>query len=128
MAGRAMTLALGPYQAVRLARYLAAYRAYAWREVPPSPQRNQALRAAQGMQGRVVAWRGEEQQTLLLSLSEEEKQVMSLVLATLTQAPQVAFPPPERAYALNEIAAFRLLLAQRGQAVQASPTVQEERA
>ncbi len=128
MAGTAMTLALGSYQAARLARYLAAYRAYAWRKVPPSPQRNQALRAAQGMQGRVVAWRGEEHKTLLLSLSEREKQAMSLVLTTLTQAPQIAFSPVERAYALNEIAAFRLLLAQCRQPTQASPTAQERRA
>ncbi len=122
---REVTLTLGPYQATRLARFVAVYRAYAWREVPPSPQRNQTLRAAQAVQGRVVAWRAEEQKTLLLCLNEREKQALELVLAALIQASQIVFPAPEREHALNELTAFRLLLAQRVRATQVHSAEQQ---
>lgn len=109
-----VTLELGPYQVARLARYLAMYRAYAWREMPPSPERNQVLRLAQGVQGRVVARREETQGVLRLEMNEEEQQAMRRVLVTLTQVMQAAFPSPERQQTLSELAAFGALLARRG--------------
>jgi hypothetical protein len=121
-----MTLELGPYQAMQLARYLEEYRAYAWRELAPSPERNQALRVAQSIQGRVAAWRGETQRTLLLEMSEEEQQTTRQVLVTLTRVAQLAFPSPQRQHTLSELAAFRLLLARCGHSTREWPEAMNE--
>lgn len=105
------TWALNTQQARHLVAACAAYRAYAWQALPPSPERNQTMKAVQAVQGRLletrVAGTGED---IWLTMSEEEWQIMRQVINTLIQLTGAEGASEARTRALGELAGLRKLL------------------
>jgi hypothetical protein len=105
------TLALSASQAAQLAECCAAYRAYAWRELPPSAERNQTMKAVQAVQGRLSAWRAAvATEPLRLAVSEEEKQALRQMTLLLMQVAGAQAPSEKRTQMLGELAGLRQVL------------------
>ncbi len=112
MTAIALTLSLGQAQTEQLADICAAYRAYAWRMLEPTTERNQTMRAIQAVQGRLSQARAEGSETLDLTLCAEEKQALRHVMCVLMQARGAEPASEERNQALGELAVLRVVLEQ----------------
>ncbi len=104
-----VTLHLSQAQANHLLRCCARYRAYAWQMVEPGPQRNQTMKAAQAMQGRLAQMQ-ERAEGVMLVVSEEEKQALRALVAALMQQVTAEAPSEERTQTLGTLAYLRSLL------------------
>jgi hypothetical protein len=107
----ALTLSLSAAQAAQLCGYCAAYRAHAWRELSPTSERNQTMRAAQAIQGKLSAWSIERRtEPLLLSVTTEEQQALRHVVCVLIHVHGMDLPSEARAQVLGALAAsFKML-------------------
>lgn len=103
-------LSLSQPQAEQLAHACAAYRSYAWQMLAPTPERNQTMRVAQAMQGRLAEMRTLGAEQCVLRISEEERQALRTVISTLIQVYGAEPPTPERTQLLGVLAALRALL------------------
>jgi len=110
MTQTALTLPLSTMQAAQLVGLCATYRAYAWRTLPPSPERNQTMKALQSVQGRVSQALTSGLETVWLLASEEEKQILRQVVCLLMQSYGAEPSSEERNQALGELAGLRLLI------------------
>ena len=72
-------------QAQRLATYLQAYRRHAYACLPPSIERNNALRVVQEIQSRVGDLLAEGTTLVPLTVDEQEIRVLQAVITTLMQ-------------------------------------------
>lgn len=97
-------------QAEQLAAYCPLYRAYIWRTIPPSPERNQILRAIQTHQGRLVAFKEQEEAEILLQMTTEESCALRQMLTTLLALYGAEPPSHQRTHALEELAILRALV------------------
>ena len=114
MTPAAHTWALSTAQAMHLANACATYRAYAWHSVPPSPERNQTMKMAQAVQGRLLeAQAAGKNEGVWLTMSEEEWQAMRQVVSTLIQRMGTQPSSEPRNRLLGELAGLRLLLERR---------------
>ncbi len=103
------TLILSQSQAEQLFHVCAAYRSYAWQTLPPTPERNHLMRAAQAVQGRLAETRACCAESLLFALTEEERQALRVVMRTLMQVYGAETPAVGRNRLLGELAALRVL-------------------
>jgi hypothetical protein len=116
----ALTLSLSAAQAAQLCSYCAAYRAHAWRELAPTAERNQTMRAAQAVQGRLAAWSIERRtEPLLLSVTGEEQQALRHVVGVLMQVSGPGMSSEARVQALGELAICLQLLGRTARPTQA---------
>ncbi len=109
-----LTLHLNASQAAQLAGACAAYRAFAWQQLPPSPERNQLLKAAQAVQGRISAPPARNSDMLLLMISEEERQALRQIIRALMYLQGAAAPCEERIHTLGNLAGLRMLIERAG--------------
>ena len=103
-------LSLSQSQTEQLAHACAAYRSYAWQMLAPTPERNQTMRVAQAMQGRLAEMRALGAEQCVLCISGEERQALRTVVSTLIQIYGGEPPTPERIQLLGALAALRALL------------------
>jgi hypothetical protein len=116
----ALTLSLSAAQVAQLCGYCAAYRVYAWRELAPTAERNQVMRVAQAVQGKLAAWsieRGTE--PLLLAVTGEERQALRHIVCVLMQVHGTDLSSKERAQVLGELASYFKLLGHTSRSTQA---------
>lgn len=109
-----LTLHLNASQAAQLAGTCAAYRAFAWQHLPPSPARNQLLKAAQAVQGRISALPARQSDALQLTISEEERQALRQIIRALMYLQGAAVPCEERVHTLGNLASLRRLIERAG--------------
>lgn len=103
-------LRLKRQQFTQLATYCTAYRAYLWRCLLPSPQRNQALRSIQRLQARLDQMREQEQAEFVCFLNAEEGTTLKQLCLVLMQQYGGASPSDQRNQALGELASLRVLI------------------
>jgi hypothetical protein len=106
-------LCLSRQQAQQLAthcRAYRAYRAYLWQCLPPSSERNQALRGIQALQGQLEQFREQTQPNLTLFLSEEGKSTLRQLFFILMKHYGTEQPSAQRNQMLGELASLRLLV------------------
>lgn len=103
-------LRLNRQQIIQLAAHCSAYRSYLWHCLMPSPERNQALRHIQALQGRLEQLQEEQQANLALSLSMEEGTTLKQLFLILMQQYGTESPSAERTQKLGELAGLRLLV------------------
>jgi hypothetical protein len=116
----ALTLSLSTAQAAQLCGYCAAYRVHAWRELAPTAERNQTMRAAQAVQGRLAAWSAERRtEPLLLAVTAEEKQALRHIVCVLMQVSGTGMSSEERSCVLGELARYFKLLGHTSRPTQA---------
>ena len=116
----ALTLSLSAAQAAQLSGYCAAYRAHAWRELAPTAERNQVMKVAQAVQGRLAAWSTEKRtEPLLLAVTGEEKQALRHIVCVLMQAHGTDLPSEERAQVLGELASYFKMVGHTSRSTQA---------
>jgi hypothetical protein len=106
----APALQLGRQQADQFVAQCAAYRRHAWRCLPPSPERNQTLRAAQAVEGRLSSLRTQGEETIVLSITQEEGYALRQMMTALLQVYGAEPPSERRTQALGDLAALRVLL------------------
>lgn len=106
----ALTLHLSAAQATQLTGFCAAYRTYAWRALPPTPERNQMMKALQAVQGRLAQALPEGAEQLRLTACEEEKQALRQMVRVLMDVARFEAPSEERIRKLGELAGVRLLI------------------
>ena len=119
MINAALTLLLSLAQATRLASYCADYRAYAWRSLPPTTERNQTMKALQAVQGRLSQARATGGETLWLITDEEEKQALRHMVCILIRLKGTEAATPERNRVLGELTGTRILLERTARQTQA---------
>lgn len=105
-----LLFALNRTQADQLCRWCASYRAYAWQHLEPTPERNQTMKVAQAVQGRLTALQTGDAEALCLVVSEDEKQVLRQLISTLMQLSGAETASEERNRALGELASLRTLI------------------
>lgn len=110
MREREIALLLPPGQIGLLAEVCATYRSYAWQNLPPTPERNQTLKAVQAVQGRLAVLRAWGDEPIRLMVHQEEISALRLMLRTLMQAWGRQLPSPVRDRYLATLAQVRLLL------------------
>lgn len=103
-------LRLSREQAEQLATYCSLYRAYMWRTMSPSPERNQTLRAIQSLQGRLMACKGQERERVTVLVTTEEGNGLRQMLTKLLELYRTELPSSERTQVLGELAALRGLV------------------
>ena len=104
------TLTLSQSQVEQLAQACAAYRSYAWQMLVPTQERNQTMREAQALQGRLAELRALDAEQCVLRLSGEQRQALRVVLTTLIQVYGAEPAIPERIQGLGALAALRAAL------------------
>ena len=109
-----LTLHLNASQAAQLAGACAAYRAFAWQQMPPSPERTQLRKAAQAVQGRISALPARNSDALRLTMSEEERQALRQIIRALMYLQGAAAPCEERIHTLGNLAGLRMLIERAG--------------
>ncbi len=103
-------LHLNRQQGTQFAAHCSAYRSSLWRCLLPSPERNQALRGIQGLQGRLEQLQEQGQAHLALSLSMEEGTILKQLFIILMQQYGNAPPSAERNQKLGELGSLRVLV------------------
>jgi hypothetical protein len=103
-------LLLNPTQAAQLSQVCVAYRSYAWQALSPSAERNQTMRAAQAIQGRVSELRAAGKEPLSFAMTEEERQAVRSMVSTLMQAYAAEPATVERNRLLGNLVLVRTLL------------------
>lgn len=103
-------LHLNRQQVTQLATHCSAYRSYLWRCLLPSPERNQALRSIQALQGRLEQLQEQGQAHLALCLSMEEGTTFKQLFLVLMQQYGTAPPSAERNQKLAELGGLRVLV------------------
>lgn len=73
-------------QITQLVAFCEAYRAHLWQHVPPSPERNQALRFIQALEGKLAKVQDQGANCLYFPFSQEEKNVIQQQLTSLLNA------------------------------------------
>jgi hypothetical protein len=105
-----LILRLHERQAGQLVAACAAYRKHALQSLPPSPERNQTMRAVQAVEGRLLAFRAQTQTEVALPVSQEEGSALRQIMSTLTHAYGAEPPSEKRLQTLGDLAALRLLV------------------
>lgn len=106
-----LVLSLNTAQVDQLVGYCATYRTHAWREIAPTAERNQTLRAVQAVQGRLTAWRAERRtEPLRFAISEEERQALRQMINVLMQVTSVHVSVENRAHAFSNLASWLSML------------------
>lgn len=103
-------LRLSREQAEHLTTYCSLYRAYMWRTMSPSPERNQTLRAIQSLHGRLMACKGQERERVTILVTTKEGSGLRQMLTKLLELYGTEPPSPERTQVLGELAALRGLV------------------
>jgi hypothetical protein len=106
----APALFLNPSQVARLIGFCAAYRSALWRSAMPTPERNQALRSIQALQGRLEKAQEHGQTNVVLTLSGEERIALQQLLLGLMQQCSREPPSAERTQKLGELGSLRVLV------------------
>jgi hypothetical protein len=104
------TFLLSSMQAAQLSQVCVAYRSYAWQVLSPSAERNQIMRAAQAVQGRLAELRAAGGEPLSFSMTEEERQAVRSMVSTLMQAYAAEPATVERNRLLGDLVLVRTLL------------------
>lgn len=78
-------LRLQSSQMAQLIGYCTAYRSYLWQYSLPTPERNQAIRCIQALQGRLEKAQEQQQSEVVVSVSAEEKQALRRLFSELTR-------------------------------------------
>jgi hypothetical protein len=105
-----LVLRLPERQAGQLVAACAAYRKYALQCLPPSPERNQMMRAVQAVEGRLRLRCTPQPSEVIVSLSQEEGNALRQMLSALTRAYGAELPSEKRVQVLGDLAALRLLV------------------
>ena len=113
------TFLLSHMQAAQLSHVCAAYRSYAWQVLPPSAERNQTMRVAQAVQGRVSELRTGGTEPLPLVMTEEERQALRAMVNTLVQGYTAEPATVERNQLLGDLVLVRALLERGSRQTQA---------
>ena len=103
-------LCLSRQQGTQLSAHCSAYRSYLWRCLLPSPERNQALRSIQALQGRLEQVQEQGQADLAFFLSVEEGIILQQLFTVLMQQYGTMPPSEQRAKTLGEFVGLRLLV------------------
>jgi hypothetical protein len=106
----APALHLNPSQVAHLIGYCSAYRASLWRSAMPTPERNQALRSIQALQGRLEKAQEQGQTNVVLALSMEEGTALRQLFLVLMQHYSQKPPSAERNQKLGELGSLRVLV------------------
>lgn len=105
---RTFFLSLDPSQADQLSWWCARYRSYAWQHLEPTPERNQVMKVAQAVQGRISALRSGGAEARWLMISADEKQALRHLISTLIQASGAEAASEDRNRVLGELASLRI--------------------
>jgi len=103
-------LHLNQQQAEQLLAHCRAYRAYLWQCLMPCPQRNQALRTIQMVQGQVEHLQEHGHADCALPLRLEDRTTLQQLCLVLLQQYASAPPSAERTRRLGEVAGLRVLV------------------
>jgi len=103
------TLPLSQSQAEYLAQACATFRSYAWQQLDPSEERNRLMKAGQAMQGKLSDLRAGGAEPLWLTITEDERSALRVILRTLIQVYGAEPASPERNQALEKLATLRIL-------------------
>ncbi len=125
MIGTVPLLRLSPSQVAQLLGYCATYRSYLWQHALPTPERNQAIRSIQALQGWLEQfWEQAEQEQpeIALPVSAGEKQTLRQLLSGLIQVSASAPPGEPRSQQLAEITQWRMLIERVGRQTPESPS------
>ncbi|HEY0756866.1 MAG TPA: hypothetical protein VGD98_23135 [Ktedonobacteraceae bacterium] len=102
-------LPLSPTQAEQLAHACAAYRSYAWQQLPPTQERNHLMKMAQAVQGRLLETQAAQTAAPVLRLTSEERQALRVIISVLMQVYGLQSPSVARNRWLGDLAALRIL-------------------
>lgn len=94
----------------QLMAYCTVYRAYLWQYIMPTPERNQALRDIQALQGKLEKANEQEQPEITLPLTDAEKGMLKQLFNGVTQFYGAAPPSEQRIQQLAELTAFRVII------------------
>lgn len=104
------TLPLSQSQAEHLASACATFRSYAWQQLDPSEERNHIMKAGQAVQGKLSDLRAEGADPLWLTITEDERSALRVILSTLMQVYGAEPASSERNQVLGNLAALRVVL------------------
>ncbi len=110
-------LPLSQSQAKQLEQACAAFRSYAWQHLDPCEERNRLMKAGQAVQGRVSEHHTGGSEPLWLSITEEERHALRVILSTLMQRYGAEPVSQERNQRLGDLATLRVLV-ERGRHTQ----------
>lgn len=96
-------------QARRLSHYCGVYRGVLLHQ-HPSIRRNQAMRAAQAVQGRLCGWTSRMVQEAPLLLCQEEARTLRQIVVVLLRQQRTTHPCDQRTVLLAELAETLVLL------------------
>lgn len=103
-------LRLNQQHFAQLMMYCTVYRSYLWQYVMPTPERNQALRDVQALQGRLERASEQGQPEITLPLTDAEKGTLKQLFNGVTQFYGATPPSEQRIQQLAELTAFRVLI------------------
>jgi hypothetical protein len=106
-------------QAEQLLQVCAAYRSYAWQRLDPCEERNRIMKAVQSVQGRLAEWSAGGGEPGWFALTEEERNILRLILGTLLQVYGAEAASADRNQALAALATIRVLVERGCQPTQA---------
>ncbi len=104
------TLPLSQPQAEQLAQACAIFRSYAWQQLDPSEERNRLMKAGQSVQGRVSQQHTGGVEPLWLTITEDERSSLRVILSTLMQVYGTEPASSTRNQTLGDLATLRVLL------------------
>jgi len=102
-------LRLNRQHITHLLTHLVAYRSYLWKQVLPTPERNQIIRTIQVFQGRLEPLQASGQEQGTLPLSKEEGSMLKHLLTALLKH-YAAASPARSTQALSDIAGLHVLV------------------
>lgn len=94
----------------QLIAYCVVYRSYLWQYVMPTPERNQAMRGIQALQGRLEKACEQGQAEIALSVTKEEKCTIKQLFTGVTQFYGAAPSSEPRTRQLAELTTLRVLV------------------
>jgi hypothetical protein len=106
----ASLLRLNPSQVTQLIAFCEAYRSHLWRHLPPTPERNQAIRSMQALEAKLEQAQDKGTGDICLPFSQREKNTMQQQLFSLLQAYGSEPETEARNQKLEEIVNLRLTL------------------
>lgn len=110
MTGALAYLRVSHTQLTQLLAFCASYRASLWQVVPPSPERNQALRVIQVLLGRLEKTREQGLAEVDLCLNAEESRMLRQLLWAQMQQCRTEAPGELRNQRLGALVMLRLLV------------------
>ncbi len=103
-------LRLHSSQVGQLISYCAAYRSYLWQHTLPTPERNQAIRRIQALQGMLEKAQEQLQEEYALVLTDEAKQTLKHLLNEMLHLAANTPLSEQRTRQVAEIAGLRVLV------------------